>query len=105
MTPEQVEAYKRQRLDEVGQAVGTGLAGSAAGRYTEFESAEALKTPLAALRSWDDFFKDGPAVSEDFGSTNMRCTECIFEHYPLEGDDVCIAIFCSRCGQPRLFTK
>lgn len=38
-------------------------------------------------------------------STNMRCTECIFEHYSLEGDDVCIALFCSRCGQPRVFTK
>lgn len=65
-------------------------------------------TTLAAVdaaKQWDDLFNDGPAVSEDFGSTNMRCTECIFEHYPLEGDDVFIGIFCKRCGQPRLPKK
>lgn len=55
--------------------------------------------------AWDDFFINGPSVSEDFDRTNMRGTERIFEHYPLVGDYVCIGIFCKRCGQTRLFKK
>jgi hypothetical protein len=51
MTSEQFEAYKRQRLEEVRRAVGARLAGSAAGKYTEFESADALKSHLATLRA------------------------------------------------------
>lgn len=55
--------------------------------------------------AWDDFFINAPSVSEEFDRTNMRCTECIFEHSSLIGDDVCIGIFCKRCGQTRLFKK
>lgn len=48
-TPEEVEAYKKMRLDEVRREVGMGLEDSTAGKYTEFESAEALTEHLKSL--------------------------------------------------------
>jgi len=49
MTPEQVETYKKMRLEEVRREAGMGLEDSASGRYTEFESAEALTAHLKSL--------------------------------------------------------
>lgn len=48
-TLEQAEAYKKMRLEEVRKAVQEGIDDSDAGKYTEFESAEALTTHLKSL--------------------------------------------------------
>jgi len=49
MTPEQVVAYKKQRMEDVRQAVQEGIDDGDAGRFTSFDSAEALTEHLKSL--------------------------------------------------------